>query len=185
MEPNAPNGQDIQARRHHYIFAHKVLPKMFFDDPEKFLDIVAHYGNHFLKWLWADVGERIKGGNGIPIEGLNHRIIKRENGLMVVVIVLPMPVVTPEAYFVAAAYRSASASHPEPMVRFITLERSRLPEEGREDTFLCEWTRDEAHLNYGKGCKPDIESFVVAILALLEQRNRTRTSWIKRIFRKR
>ena len=182
MEPNAPNSQ---SRRHHYIFAHQVLPKMFFDDPEKFLDIMAHYGNRFLEWLWADIGEKIKGGNGIPIEGIDHRIIRRENDLTVVVIALPMPVAAPEAYFVAAAYRPGSASHPEAMARFMTLERGSLPEQDRGGTFLCEWTRDAAHLNYGRGCKPNVESFVDATLDLLEQRNQTRTSWIKRLFRKR
>ncbi len=158
---------------------------MFFDDPEKFLDIMAQYGNHFLEWLWADVGEKLKGGNGIPIEGIDHRVIRRENDLTVVVIALPMPIAAPEAYFVAAAYRPRSASHPEPVARFMTLERSHLPGEDRGGTFLCEWTRDEAHLNYGKGCAPDVESFVVAILALLERRDQARTSWIKRIFGKR
>lgn len=173
MEPNAPNNR---VRRHHYIFAHKVLPKMFFDDPEKFLDIIAHHGNRFLGWLWTDVGEKIKEGNSIPIERLDHRIIRRENDLTVIVIALPMPVAAPEAYFVAAAHRPGSASHPEAMARFMTLERSSLPGEDRVGTFLCEWTRDEAHLNYGRGCKPNVESFVGAILALLEQRNQTRTS---------
>jgi hypothetical protein len=85
---------------------------------------------------------------------------------------MPQPVDVTGAFFVAAVAAAVETAEGfEPLgdsPRFITLELGIkvLPHCGR--TVMCEWLPNGDHLNYGVGPAPDLESFLGAILRLLE-----------------
>jgi hypothetical protein len=142
-------------RLHHYIFAHKAIPSLFFHEPEKFLSIMSVHADAFLRDFWNKVGESVDKTELVAADGLACEVRKIVNGDVGALITLPPPERITEAYFVAPVYRPQAGSK-NGRTRFITLEYS--PD--RESlSVLCEWTAEGSHLNSGDGPEPKPEDF--------------------------
>jgi hypothetical protein len=143
------------------VFAHKLLPRLLFDDPsDKLLEILGNseLARPLIRYLVDNVALLC----GFP-EGAwknlaaDINLHRRNFGTVEgTVIEMPPPQIPPECYFIAIV----------PMIgdrpRYFTLECAFFP-----GPMLCEWTADRAHHNFGPGPDPDIDSFITAVIAEL------------------
>jgi hypothetical protein len=160
---STPQPSKPPRRRHHYTFAHHVLPGVFFADPENFLFVLRKRGTDALTASWNRVGNSFQPEERLPADGLDHEIRERDGYLTVGLITLPVTELSPEAYYVAAVYRP-SFDGEAPLVRFLTLERRR--PDAPPHPAVCEWTRDQKHHVLGALRDPDREAFFDAVFAL-------------------
>jgi hypothetical protein len=142
-------------RLHHYIFAHKAIPSLFFYDPEKFLYILSVHAEAFLRDYWNIIGEKMDKTELVASGGLACEVRKIFNGDVGALITLPPPERITEAYFVAPVYRPQADSKTE-RTRFFTLEFN---PEYHNKSVLCEWEAEGSHLNNGDGPEPKPEDF--------------------------
>jgi hypothetical protein len=159
-------------RPQHYLFAHRALPQIVYDDPAKAQQLLTGpEGEGFLSFFWRRVAER----EGIPEaermapDGLGRTVLTGPDGTVAVVITLPTPEAYAEAHFVAAVFtpgpRKLLFFRGPPTVRYLTLEHgSNL--DGTSRTVLCGWSKEGTHYNLGDGPPPEVEAFFAAILAL-------------------
>jgi len=174
----------VGPRTHHYEFAHRVLPRLMFDNPGALLSLAeAGEAGEALRDMWQELGEQLAPDDRVAPDGLEVHGWNLGDHLAVVV-TLPPPRRSAEAYFVAATVRELRQDHPgarsrqpdigDPKVRVFTLEHHNLLEwaSGRVgeagasavSTMFCEWTGDGRHINFGAVPAPSIGDFV-AILA--------------------
>lgn len=144
-------------RDHHYNFAHRSLPHLFFENSLRVSQFLEKNGEEALRTLWAQCEGR--NHEALP-EGFTcvHRRAGDETNL--VVVAYPPPTSKAEAYFSALVVHSGQP-------RYFTLEASFGRVGGRPRTVLAEWTAERAHYNYGDGPAPIMEAFVQAILERL------------------
>jgi hypothetical protein len=161
-------------REQHYTFAHRLLPQAIFSDPIAFLDVISGpSGAEALREAWTQAGPAF----GMPPDGLaaETRVVGEQ---VLVVITLPPPACTTEAYFVAAVLRAREAQDDgqEVEARVFTLEYSD-PSDGVPDAerahgdravaLLCEWTATGEHRNHGQAVEPTVDRFVAAVMGCL------------------
>ena len=151
------------ARGHHYFFAHQVLPAVFFHNPENFVSRLRREGDGVLLESWERVGRKLEDAVRVQPAGLTHKIRDIEGETTVVLITMPKPRVSPEAYCVAAVLQRASRLRTT--TRFFTLE-SRQPGDGPEP-LLCEWTPDERHRILGAVTGYDVEELLRSVRRVL------------------
>lgn len=156
---------DQQPRPQHYLYAHRVLPTLFYQNPQHFLSILITDGIAFLRFFWdrtlQDQGDEPR----TPPQGMNYETRGLDDGTVIAIIELPPPERMAEAYFVAAVFHEAD---PHPLMRYFTLELGLSLFENTPRTVLCEWTADGKHLNFGDGPAPESKPFFDAILARLQ-----------------
>jgi hypothetical protein len=158
-----------QARAHHYLFAHRVLPSVFFENPARFIEVLAKDGIGFLRFFWERVGSDLKDETALPASGLNYQTRRTDDGVTVVIITLPQPEAAPEAYFAAAVYRPPMEGGAS-LCRYFTLEYGIDLTGSQSRTVLCEWTSQPSpsHLNYGDGPEATEMAFFKAVCEKLE-----------------
>lgn len=172
-----PDAARPEARRQHYLFAHRLMPQvahqwgantvLLLDDP------AAAPG--FLERRWAECAEGLPPNELVAPNELRASVHQSDDQLAAV-IALPAPIAVTEAYFVAIAcqippqppadkseaslenYRAGLAQMP---VQYWTLEWGFTLDQPR--TVLGMWTNEGAHLNLGDGPAPDEAAFVEAI----------------------
>ncbi len=136
------------ARPHHYMLAHRILPSIFFRDPTTFLTIMNHpKALGFLQMQWDTLAKHVAVVE--PYTGLDYEIHKLEDDTTIILVTMPLPLNVTEAYFVAAVYRPPTATEPA-LARYFTYEfgANFIPGEAQR-TVLGEWTAQIEHLNYG------------------------------------
>ena len=150
-------------RRHHYDFAHRLLPQLVRTEPDRLIDTLAsENGEEFLRYLWRVTEERLQPADRLPF-GLTRTIARLPSGQIAVVLGMPAPEAVTEAHLVAVV------SGPERIVRYFTLEHGITFPEEHPRTVFCEWT-DTSHLNYGDGPAPEIPAFLDHIEAHMAPR---------------
>lgn len=167
--------QVSEPRRQHYIFAHRALPQIIHSDPDKALELMAGpEADGFLPFFWRRVAERerIPAAEQLAPRGLARTVRNEPDGTVAVVITLPPPEGDTEAYFVAAVFTpgprkllerpGVQAGHASRSVRVFTLEKAG-PLDPGVITYLCEWTSDGTHANYGSGPEPEEAAFIQAL----------------------
>ena len=147
-------------RQQYYAIAHQMLPGLFFQDPEMFINTLKTAGAEFLHYLWKKAGEYADADDQTATRALGAAVTPVAN-TQIAIITLPEPKFTTEAFFAAAVYRPADGEQP-PYLRYITLEYGELLE-GDPYTVLCEWQGD-IHRNYGDGPAAQVELFLQAVV---------------------
>jgi hypothetical protein len=170
-------------RFHHYAFAYKALPPIFFENPLPVLGILASpKGEGLLRDIWEDVGKAAKkvgradGGGHVKPKGLACVEKLRAGDWAVAVVALPEPMAQPEAWFVALACKIPDPEAlqgngdemPKPEARCYTLEMAWDDDQKNIKSFLCAWFPDGGRANYGEGPEPSAEAFAAAVAAHLE-----------------
>lgn len=154
-------------RIQHYMFAHRVIPQLFFGDPARFFEVFSREADHFLHHFWDRLGEQIAQPEGhVDPAGLHGEVRALDNDVEVALITLPEPAAVAEAYFAAAVYR------PQPggadLARYFTLEYGITIPEGKPRTVFCGWTADGNHFNMGDGPAADPDAFLAVVQAKLD-----------------
>jgi hypothetical protein len=156
---------DQQPRPQHYLYAHRVLPTLFYQNPQQFLSILTMDGIAFLRFFWDRTLQDHGDEPHTPPQGMNYETRALDDGTLIAIIELPQPERMAEAYFVAAVFRDAAS---QPLMRYFTLEYGMHILDNTPRTVLCEWTLDGKHLNFGDGPEPKSKAFFDAILAHLQ-----------------
>lgn len=143
-------------RPHHYLFAHRVLPQVFYGSTELLLLHLRGEGVEELKRLWQEVASRLDPVERLPAAGFTLEITRHEPDLRVFWITLPPAERSPEAHYVALAVRG-------PERTYYTLEKS-ISHDGQATTAFCTWTREGSHKNFGQAGPPTLEDFRKRVL---------------------
>ncbi len=148
-------------RRHHYEFAHRVLPELALQpDIDLGAMAAADLLDAALRSAWSDIGKLVPEAERLPPDGL-HGELADLGGIPGVLITMPPAVRTTEAHLAALA-----PCDPPERRRYFVVEHS-WTAEGEPATVLGEWTRDHSHLNLGPGPAPNAEAFAEALRELL------------------
>jgi len=156
-QQNSEKKELAPGRTQHYKFVHVVLKDMFFENRDNLIKNILSSEDE-LKGLWLDVGHYYsKQYEGVEdIDGSDIKITAKEfEDILFVVIALPEPKETVEAYFIGLIVPRLKKKKS----RYITLEK------GDEGTVLCEWTQ-EMHLNFGEGPEPTLDNFQDKLIAM-------------------
>jgi hypothetical protein len=139
------------------VFAHKVLPRLIFDETgNKLLEMFGNseVARPLINYLVDNValfcGFPEGAWKSLAVDIQLHR--RNFGGVEGTVIEMPPPQVPLECYFIAII--PITGDRP----RYFTLERAFFP-----GPMLCEWTADRAHHNFGTGLDPNIDLFVAAV----------------------
>lgn len=157
----------VPPRKHHYTFAHKLLPAAFFDDPVKFMTAFREEGSVYLWFCWDQVGKTLPESDRLPKGALDFRLVSLGSNTDALVIALPTPKGMTEAHYMALVHRPAQSPTTAALTRVIALENS-ADENDTPMTCLCEWA-GEMHMNLGEGPEPTLDKFVDAVRAVLER----------------
>jgi hypothetical protein len=150
-----------------YVFAHLMLPQVVHDDPEKARALLSGpEGGGFLAFLWHRVSERLPEEERAPPEGLRSSRHAEPNGTVIVLVTMPPPQRSPEAYFAAVVFTPGPRKllffrHP-PTVKYLTLELGHTMG-GETRTVLCGWSKDGTHYNMGDGPPPESDAFLARV----------------------
>lgn len=159
--PAEPAGR-ASDRQHHYVFAHRVMPRLFYRDAEKLSNALAERKAELLRAMWVDLGEQFFATAQVAPDGIDVVVPAAPGGIKMVVLVFPKPEASAEAWF------AALVTMPDGTLRYLTLEKAiDLFGEGGPATVLGGWDPEGAHLNFGEGSEPTVEEFAKLVRAFL------------------
>ena len=167
-----------ESRPHHYIFAHRVLPRLTLAKGEgNILGLLfSSQAREVLLELWSHIGEDLEESERLEAEGLDIQIEHFPGRRLVALITLPHPRGMVEAFYVSIVVdppgkRFFFLKKP-PRVRYFTLENSFNIEDGTPRTIFCSWVIDKKgdsnHLNYGDGPAPGHTPYLRFLKEFLE-----------------
>ncbi|MDY7227920.1 hypothetical protein [Hyalangium rubrum] len=171
--PSTPPGSAPQLlphpRRHHYEFAHRVVPHLFLKDPARFLGALHQGAVAFLEHLWGLVGEDVPKEEVLASSGLGVEFHVDDDSVVAVLKLPPVRAVAEAILVGCHAWTSPAKKQAAPApARYFTLELGAL-EDGTLRTVLGEWeTPSWSHSNHGDGLPPTSEAFVAAIRAQVQ-----------------
>ena len=145
----------------HYRFAHRALRKLAAKDPARFASLAAR-GDlaNALTMAWDAMNSAFPAEDRVHVTGLAAHYSDDGNGRAIVVVTMPPPEHSAEAYFVALVIEG------DAVARYITLEHGWNVDDSAR-TVLGEWT-EQGHVNLGDGPPPAREMFERAVRTLLE-----------------
>ncbi len=123
-----------------YFFEHKMIPPLFYEDPEALIEFMRNDGPFT---LWTRFSEK----NGLdPVysaEDFGVRDFSQEGGLEMVMISMPTPPDSPLCFRIYLCYDPATKS-----AGVFTLEYDNFL---GDSCFTCGWSKSGDHLNFGGG----------------------------------
>jgi hypothetical protein len=146
-----------RARDHHYLFAHRALPQIFFGNVERLIADFKQDPARPLAAIWDMVGERLPEKARLEPKGLTGEYRTDEAGRTIIVVTLPAAERIPEAAFAALVVDGEKQW-------YLTYERTFAPDAfdpaaakpppvpgavPKVYAVLCGWTKEGAHSNYG------------------------------------
>lgn len=155
---------DDYGHYHRYVFAHRVLPELVFEDPEGFLGVFADDGAERLRRLWDDIGQQVSKMDkrrAVSGEELDLHVANIA-GRRAALITLPEPLETAEAHFVAVV--DGDPAKDDFDWRYLVLERTESEDTtSQPDAVLCEWLPGGGRRNHARHCVPDLDRFVETV----------------------
>lgn len=149
----------ITLERMRYFFEHDVMPRYFHEDPQVMLDVLKERGIYPLWSVLAD-----ENGVEYPYQEEDFSLSWYDvNGATVLQIGMPAPEVSPQCFRIYMVYDPATGS-----AGYYTIEYDNLL---GETAFLCAWTADRTHMNYGGAeiLDPSAEDYQAQLDAEAEQ----------------
>jgi len=139
-----------------YTLQHQLLPGILFSDKGSLLfnDLFSGKTAPFIAMVQEPLGTRYTSGIGFSREHLDNSDV--------VLISFAPPFTEPNCLH-AALVRQGDT------FRYITLEFGNTVEKVRSTAFLCEWTPDFRHINYGARNYDDLKSFRSELLTILRK----------------
>src|SRR2546425_2221730 len=96
---------EAKPRDHHYFVAHRLLPKVVFENPERFFDCLVDDGDGFLSWLWEQCASYLDSSAHLPSDGLSFSMGRLDADTIIALVEMPPPIGVTEAFLVAVAHR--------------------------------------------------------------------------------
>ncbi len=155
-----------EPRELHYIFAHQGVRQACVDNPLQFFSIIASEEQRkYLAWMWDTCAKYVKKqSSDLSVDDVLVTTC-RIGPYPAVILRMPEPRAVAEVHYIAAVlmFNGESELPPEDVaIRYFTLECG-INLDGTLRTVFCEWTDDDAHLNFGDGPQADVEAFVQAV----------------------
>ena len=139
-EPSADDsaGTGVTLEQARYHFEHNALPRYFYDDPVNVMDVLSRNGVFRLWQAFAD-----ENGVAYPYtaEDCHEVLFNADDGATVLLITLPRPEANTLCFRIYMVYRPSDGT-----AGYYTVEYDSFLGEA---AFLCGWTADHAHMNYG------------------------------------
>lgn len=134
----AEQTEGVTLERMRYYFEHNVLPRYFYEDPANMLDVLKTNGIYRLWQALAD-----ENGVEYPYQeaDYNLRWYDLDGGATALLIEMPAPEVSPQCLRVYMIYNQETGAS-----GYYTVEYDNFM---GETAFLCGWTPDGTHMNYG------------------------------------
>ena len=150
------------SREHHYLYAHRIIPKMFYEDPTKFIGLSNVEGKELAVGIWDMVADDIIGNrdNYLSPDGLDV-IAVEEHPYIGSIYVMPEATEVAEAIMICALGKIHKPMFGKTKIKnpiLYTLEFG-LDENQEECTIFCSWNKEGSHLNFGKGPVATIKAF--------------------------
>lgn len=159
-EPGLPRAQ-------HHMFAHRIIPQVFFGGPARFFELLARDGDAFLRFYWDRIGERVASDRDRVAGGAPHGEIRDlPGGFRAALITLPPPEYPTEAYFIAAVFRPGLDGNA--LARYYTLELGLSVFDSSVYTVLGGWLPG-GYVAMGEGPAPELEAFAAVVQAHLSE----------------
>ena len=132
----AQGGVTLEQIRYH--FEHSAMPRYFYEDPANMLDVLGEVGVFPVFAALAD-----ENGVAYPYESedFSERLYDLDDGTTILQVVMPRPETSPQCYRIYLVYNSGTGN-----AGYYTVEFDNLL---GETAFLCGWTPDMTHMNYG------------------------------------
>jgi len=143
-----------------------VLPALFHDAPEAFLNLLNRDGTRFLYFYWGEAAKKLPEGQRADPFGLNFVIRKPgpRPGFILALITLPQPSASGEAYYSALTYRPwRKLLLVSDTTAVLNLEMDE-PNGETPQTCLVQWTRREEREVVKRGVEEGLEAFYSAVL---------------------
>ncbi|MDX2111673.1 MAG: hypothetical protein SFY80_15685 [Verrucomicrobiota bacterium] len=139
----APSISATAPRKQHYLFAHSLLPSLFYKGEDGFLGYLESNGATFLGELWNCTGDDVPAQERMPAEGIASERQLLPDGTELYFITLPEPQRVPEAYYLALVIKGERRE-------FLTLEMTyRMPDTAEPVAYFCAWLPNASHVVYG------------------------------------
>lgn len=130
--------EGVTLERMRYHFEHNVLPRYFYEDPANMLDVLKEKGIYRLWQALAD-----ENGVEYPYQEADYELrwYDLEDGATALLITMPAPETSPQCFRAYMIYNPDTGA-----AGYYTVEYDNFLE---ESAFLCGWTPDGTHMNYG------------------------------------
>lgn len=143
------------ARTHHYLFAHKLLPMLFFKEPEMFMSGLKNDCNSILSNWWEKIGFTLEGDEKIALNGFRFRITAKKYKYYTAYFVkMPEAKYAPEAIIVAFVIIKILDKN-EIKQQYYTIDVTMEP---RPTNPISSSGVNGSHASY-MGCIPEIKEF--------------------------
>lgn len=155
----------MPSRQQHYIFAFRILPKVFHKDPRKFLMALNNGKEKLLRDIWDDVGTMVPPNERVNGNALRAEVRMEGQDTVIGLVTMPKPKDSPEAYFIALVYRNEPGGATS---GYFTLERG-IKGLNPVGTMICMVQADLSHSNLGYGIKPNLKGFYQEVVKLISE----------------
>lgn len=157
----------------HEMFAYEVIPLLFHHQTTDFFGYLEKDGTKFLKFWWDRAGVNLDESLRSSSEGIDFDVRTLFDGRKVVLLTLPAPKKSPEAYFLVMV------DHPEKksifswrnLARVFALSRS-VDEHGTPNTKIAELTKTARYVEVKKGPQPSLNLFYKAVCEMLDNKKK-------------
>jgi hypothetical protein len=148
-------------RTQQMIYESEVLPSLFHLSPVQFIQFLERDGTRFLQFYWVEAGKNIPLSEHTTSYGLNFEIRQPSRYKTVILVTLPQPQVSGEAYFIALVYRPTRVipfSFISDTTKVISLKKTI-----GGGTILIEWDRKLHRELLGPGPEAILNDFYKAV----------------------
>ena len=154
----------------HMNFAHEALPILFNSQYAGFMEYLERDRTGFLQFWWKHMGDQLDKSLCKAPNGLSYKIIEIDDKRKIILITLPTPVISGEAYFLACV------KLPQKRVPFVNISFTRVislykseDENGMSCTRMAYITPQARIVPIGDlSPKPDAELFLSEVRKILK-----------------
>jgi hypothetical protein len=143
----------------HINFAHEAIPILFNTQYAGFMQYIERDRIGFLQFWWNHIGDQLDKSLCKAPNGLSYKIIEIDEKRKIILITLPTPILSGEAYYLACVNFS--------FTRVISLYKSE-DENGLSCTRMAYLTRQARVVPIGIGPQPDAELFLAEVRRILK-----------------
>jgi hypothetical protein len=143
-----PSAEPVTAekpRPHHYVFAHRALPQIFFRNTDSLFLRTQNGPADEVRAFWEIIGRSLPEADRLPADQLTAEYrpaADSSQDVRMVVVTLPPALIPPEALYAVLAIRGRERF-------YLTYERSAPLLELKPVAVLCGWDATGNHLNHG------------------------------------
>lgn len=153
----------------HINFANEAIPILFNSQYAGFMQYIEKDRTKFLEFWWKHIGDQLDKSLCKAPNGLSYKIIEIDEKRKIILITLPTPLLSGEAYFLACV------KLPEKRVPFVNFSFTRVislykseDENGLSCTRMAYLTRQARVVPIGIGPQPDAELFLAEVRRILK-----------------